>query len=167
MTTAKIRSMLFISLCLGLLTNSQAQESSGPTDPDVIDWELAKERVAIISPMGYHPFLMPLIMQNRDFIGMTDEQKDIFMEWRDENRPELLATMNKIIKARVDFHRISLNPETSDEVLLSKQAEIFKLQKKVLRLQISCRRNILDNFDEEQMDNFRFVLIDHGYQLDW
>jgi len=162
-----IRSLLFILLSLGLLANTLAQESDKPTDPDVIDWELAKERVAIISPMGYHPFLMPLIMKNRDFIGMTPEQKDIFMAWRDENRTPLLATMNDIITARTEFHRIALNPRTSDEVLLAKQEEIFKLQNKVLRYQISCRRNILDNFNEEQMDNFRFVLIENGFELDW
>lgn len=51
-------------------------------------------------------------------------------------------------------------------MLLAKQNEIFKLHKKVLEYQLSCRRTILDTFTDDQWDNFRFVLIENGYVLD-
>ena len=74
--------------------------------------------------------------------------------------------MNKIIQERNAFQRISLSPDTTEEVLLAKQQEIFKLHQKVLRYQLSCRRHILDNFTEDQWDSFRFVLAENGYVLD-
>ena len=74
--------------------------------------------------------------------------------------------MNRIIQERVAFNRISLNPRTSEEVLRAKQQEIFKLHKKVLEYQLSCRRNILDTFTDEQWEEFEFVLTENGYDLD-
>ena len=116
--------------------------------------------------MGYHPFLMPLIMKNRDFLELTDDQTKSFMAWRDKNRAHLLKTMNKIIEERNLFYKLSLSPNTREEVLLAKQSEIFKLQREVLKYQISCRRNILDTFTNEQWDNFRFVLTENGFEID-
>jgi len=136
------------------------------SDFDVIDWGLARERMKMLSQMGYHPFLMPLIMENRDAIGLSNEQIKVFRAWRSKNRVPLLHAMNQIIHERQVFQRISLNPRTSEEVLLAKQEEIFKLHKKVLKYQLSCRRNILDTFTEEQWDEFRFVLTESGYELD-
>ena len=151
-------------------TAQNEQQTSGDaaaeSDFDVIDWGLAKERMKMLSQMGYHPFLMPLIMENRDAIGLSNEQIRVFRAWRSKNRVPLLHAMNQIIHERHVFQRISLNPRTSEEVLLAKQEEIFKLHKKVLKYQLSCRRNILDTFTEEQWDEFRFVLTESGYELD-
>ncbi len=143
-----------------------ADEAAAPSDLDLIDWGLAKQQMSMLSQMGYHPFLMPLIMENRDAIGLTNEQVKVFREWRNKNRVPLIHAMNRIIQERVAFQRIALNPKTSEEVLFAKQEEIFKLHRKVLKYQLSCRRNILDTFDDEQWDNFRFVLIESGYSLD-
>ena len=109
---------------------------------------------------------MPLIMENRDAIGLSNEQIKVFRQWRSKNRVPLLHAMNRIIQERAVFQRISLNPKTSEEVLRAKQEEIFKLHKKVLEYQLSCRRNILDTFTDEQWDEFRFVLTENGYELD-
>ena len=154
--------LLFSMVCAG-----GAAAKNGPEDDfDVIDWGLAKKRMKMLSPMGYHPFLMPLIMENRDAIGLSNEQVKVFRQWRSKNRVPLLHAMNRIIQERAVFQRISLNPKTSEEVLRAKQEEIFKLHKKVLEYQLSCRRNILDTFTEEQWDEFRFVLTENGYELD-
>lgn len=141
--------------------NDQAVSEAG-----VIDWELAKKRMKSLSQVGFHPFLMPLIMENRDFIELTKEQTAIFMAWRNKNRVPLLHLMNRIIAERNLFHKLTLSPDTSDEVLLTKQEEIFKLHKKVLKYQLSCRRNILDQFTEQQWDSFRFVLSENGYEIE-
>ena len=74
--------------------------------------------------------------------------------------------MDKIIAQRSLFHKLSLSPNTAEEVFITKQAEIFKLYKKVLKYQLFCRRNILDTFTEEQRDNFKFVLTGNGYEAE-
>ena len=132
---------------------------------DAIDWGLAFKRMKMLSPMGFHPFLMPLIMKNRDFIELTPEQLRVFKRWRDKNRVPMLHTMDKIIYERNLFNKLALQPDTSNEVLMTKQREIFKLHEKVLEYQLSCRRNILDTFSAEQWDNFRFVLGENGYEI--
>jgi len=142
------------------------QGEAANSEPDPIDWALEKERTKMLSQMGYHPFLMPLIMENRDAIGLSNEQVKVFRAWRSKNRVPLLHAMNQIIQERLAFQRIALNPKTSEEVLLAKQEEIFKLHKKVLKYQLSCRRSILDTFTDEQWDEFRFVLTENGYALD-
>lgn len=135
-------------------------------DFDVIDWGLARKRMESLSKVGYHPFLMPLIMENIDSLELTQEQIEGFKKWRKKNRVKILHLMDKIIYERNLFHRLSLHPGTREEVLLAKQDEIFKLQRKVLKYQLSCRREILDSFTEKQWDNFRFVLSANGYEVD-
>lgn len=143
-----------------------AQGKAADSDPEIIDWGAAKKQMAMLSQLGYHPFLMPLIMENRDVIGLSNAQVRVFRNWRNKYRVPLLHTMNRVLQERLAFQRISLNPKTSEEVLLAKQEEIFKLHKKVLKYQLSCRRNILDTFTDEQWDEFRFVLTENGYALD-
>jgi hypothetical protein len=156
-----------LALALSLVcVPSGAEQGAARSDLDLIDWALAKKQMAMLSQMGYHPFLMPLIMENRDAIGLTNEQVKVFRAWRNKNRVPLIHLMNKIIQERAAFQRIALNPETREEVLYAKQEEIFKLHRKVLKYQLSCRRNILDTFSDEQWDNFRFVLAESGYSLD-
>lgn len=158
--------LLMAVLSLGLVSTGLTAAPSAGGDVDVIDWKLAQKRMKMLSQLGFHPFLMPLIMENRDMLELSKEQVRAFMDWRNKNRVPLLATMNQILRARNDFLRISLSPDVSDEVLMAKQEEIFRLHRKVLRYQLSCRRNILDNFNEEQWDNFRFVLTENGYEVD-
>ena len=143
-----------------------AAEGAAKRDVDPIDWGKAKKQMAMLSQMGYHPFLMPLIMENRDAIGLSNKQVKVFREWRNKYRVPLIHAMNRIIQERTAFQRISLNPKTSEEVLRAKQEQIFKLHKKVLEYQLSCRRNILDTFTDEQWEEFRFVLTENGYDLD-
>lgn len=143
-----------------------ATDEAPQDDLDLIDWKLAQQRMSMLSQMGYHPFLMPLIMENRDMLGLTKQQIGAFKDWRNKYRVPLIHSMNQIINERVAFQRIALNPNTSEDVLLAKQSEIFKLHRKVLKYQMSCRRNILDTFTEEQWDNFRFLLVENGYVLD-
>jgi hypothetical protein len=143
-----------------------AEQAPAQEAPDPIDWTKAKEQMAMLSQMGFHPFLMPLIMENRDVIGLSNDQVKVFRDWRNKYRVPLIHAMNQIIQERVAFQRISLNPKTSEEVLRAKQEEIFKLHRKVLEYQLSCRRNILDTFTKEQWEGFRFVLIENGYSLD-
>ena len=165
-------SLFLFLLSLSFIPSGSAQEALTSAEKatmesfDVIDWKIAFARMKKLSQIGFHPFLMPLIMKNSDFIELTDEQIKIFKDWRNKNRVPLLHAMDKIIAERSLFHKLSLSPNTAEEVLITKQQEIFKLHKKVLKYQLSCRRNILDTFTEEQWDNFRFVLAENGYEVD-
>ncbi|MBF0266620.1 MAG: hypothetical protein HQL46_15265 [Gammaproteobacteria bacterium] len=145
-----------------VLTPVQAHDIS----IDEIDWKTLDKKMKKLSPLGFHPFLMPLIMDNRDAIGLTKEQIKDFKDWRNKNRVQVMNVMNKILKLRNEFLRLSLSPNVSNTVLEAKQEEIFKLHRKVLKYQLSCRRNILDNFNEEQWDNFYFVLGENGYDIE-
>ena len=158
--------LAFLAMSAFLLAPAISAEESGSSELELIDWGKAKKQMDMLSQMGYHPFLMPLIMQNRDAIGLSNEQVKVFRDWRNKYRVPLIHTMNRIIQERVAFNRISLNPRTSEEVLRAKQQEIFKLHKKVLEYQLSCRRNILDTFTDEQWEEFEFVLTENGYDLD-
>lgn len=157
---------VLVSLVLMLPVSAVAAEESAKSDLDLIDWGKAQKQMAMLSQMGYHPFLMPLIMENRDAIGLSNEQVKVFREWRNKNRVPLIHAMNRIIQERTAFQRIALNPKTSEEVLRAKQEQIFKLHQKVLNYQLSCRRSILDTFTDEQWEEFRFVLTENGYDLD-
>lgn len=157
--------ILALPLLLSFAQAGPTQEKA-ENDLDLIDWDKAKKQMSMLSQMGYHPFLMPLIMENRDVIGLSNEQIAGFRAWRSKNRVPLIHAMNRIIQERVAFQRISLNPKTSEDVLRAKQEEIFKLHKKVLEYQLSCRRNILDTFTDEQWNEFQFILTENGYTLD-
>lgn len=157
---------LLVLLVLMLPGSAVAAEEAAQRGVDPIDWGKAKKQMAMLSQMGYHPFLMPLIMENRDAIGLSNAQVKVFREWRNKYRVPLIHAMNRIIQERTAFQRIALNPKTSEEVLRAKQEQIFKLHKKVLEYQLSCRRNILDTFTDEQWEEFRFVLTESGYDLD-
>lgn len=156
----------FLALSFSIPTTARSAEVTVKNELELIDWGKAKEQMEMLSQMGYHPFLMPLIMQNRDAIGLSNEQVKVFRDWRNKYRVPLIHTMNRIIQERVAFNRISLNPKTREEVLRAKQQEIFKLHQKVLEYQLSCRRNILDTFTDQQWEEFKFVLIENGYDLD-
>ena len=155
-----------LALSIWLPSAASASEVAEKSEHELIDWGKAKKQMAMLSQMGYHPFLMPLIMENRDVIGLSNEQVRVFRDWRNKYRVPLIHTMNRIIQERAAFHRISLNPETREEVLRAKQQEIFKLHEKVLEYQLSCRRNILDTFTDDQWEEFQFILSEQGYDLD-
>jgi hypothetical protein len=163
-----LRWLILLVLAQSILWFTPAISADAPEENEleIIDWGKAKKQMKMLSQMGYHPFLMPLIMENRDTIGLSNAQVKVFRDWRNKYRVPLIHTMNRIIQERVAFNRISLNPRTSEEVLRAKQEEIFKLHKKVLEYQLSCRRNILDTFTDEQWEEFQFVLTENGYDLD-
>lgn len=116
----------------GLLLVSVAVANGGEMDAPAlggVDWEQAGQEMDMLSQMGFHPFVMPLIMEHRDAIGLSNKQTEVFRQWRNKNRVPLIHAMNQILKERIAFQRIALNPDTSEEVLRAKQGDIFRLSK--------------------------------------
>ena len=167
-----INSLLLLVSFLLIFSSAQAQEGLAEQQPllthniDVIDWKTATQRMKKLSPLGFHPFIMPLIMLHRDALDLTPEQMATFIKWRNKNRVPLLHIMDKIIYERNLFNKLALSPHTSEALLEAKQAAIFKLHERVLKYQLSCRRHILDSFTEDQWESFKFVLSEEGYEFD-
>ena len=95
-------------LCLTLVFSVQGLVHAHDISIDEIDWKTLDKKMKKLSPLGFHPFLMPLIMDNRDAIGLTDDQLQDFKDWRNKNRVQVMAAMNKILKFP-ELHSSSYN----------------------------------------------------------
>lgn len=101
---------------------------------------------------------MPIIFNNKDFIGLTQKQIDDLDEWRTKNRAPMLAAMQKIVRKRIDIKQAALSPTVSSSRIIQMQNEIFRLQREVLEYKLSCREHILSTFNDENWISFFIVL---------
>lgn len=118
-----------------------------------------------VSNVNFHPNLLPLIVRNSDFIGLSEKQVAAFKAWGQANLKPMIATMNAIIRKRIEFQEAALSPRVSGESLRRRQEEIFQLHRQLLDYKLSCRKNIVDTFDEENWDGFLMVLGEEGYPI--
>jgi hypothetical protein len=110
--------------------------------------------------MNYMPVLLPIIMKNRDALGLTSQQVDHFRSWRKKHYVPMVNIMNDIIEQRLAFKKASLNPAISNDELFELQTKSLKYQKELLSIKLSCRKVLVENFTEEQWDNFKFIVSD-------
>jgi len=107
---------------------------------------------------NYLPNLLPIIIKNKDYIGLTQKQIDEFDEWRKTNREPMLAKMQKITSKRIEIKQAALSPTVSSSRLIQMQNEIFRLQREVIEYKLSCREHIIRTFNEENWISFFMVL---------
>lgn len=136
---------------------------AGPA-PGLAD-RLPVERLEQLSSISFHPALLPIILKNRDFIGLTDAQVEVFKAWHRENYDEMAAVMNEIIRKRAYFRKAAISSSVSTDDLRALQQEIFRLQMKVLDYRLTCRENILRTFNDDNWDAFLIVLADKGFEI--
>jgi hypothetical protein len=117
-------------------------------------------KLELLDRISYHPSLLPIILQNRDFLELTPEQLKRLTEWRKKNAPAMLEKMREVAKGRIDFVERSLNPKTTQEDLVREQHQLFKLQEEVLAYKLSCRQNILQTFTPKQWDALQLIMAD-------
>jgi hypothetical protein len=117
--------------------------------------------VARLDRINFLPTLLPTIIENRDVIGLTDEQVDKLLEWRENNRVDVVAAMNEIVRKRYEIKQAALSPNISSARIEQMQTEIFRLQRKVLDYKLSCRDTVIKTFNEQNWESFFFVLADH------
>jgi hypothetical protein len=117
-------------------------------------------KLELLDRISYHPSLLPIIMQNRDFLELTPDQLKRLTEWRKKNAPAMLEKMEEVAKGRIDFVERSLNPKTSEAELVREQHHLFKLQEEVLSYKLSCRQNILQTFTPKQWDALQLIMAD-------
>ncbi|HYQ70974.1 MAG TPA: hypothetical protein VET88_03480 [Gammaproteobacteria bacterium] len=122
--------------------------------PDIGDLEV---QLMMVDKISYHPSLMPLVMENLDYLDLTSQQEAKIREWRRDYAPEMLEKIRQIVRGRVDFQELSLNPESTRDDLARLQQQLFRLQEDVLRYKLWCRDQILESFTPEQWDSLRLL----------
>jgi hypothetical protein len=122
------------------------------------EWQEVTEKVALLEASVFVPSLLPTIMRHRDALRLSAAQVAAMRRWRREHYVEMVNLMNEIIEKKVQFRVESLSPEVSDEHLVAFQAHIHRLQQRLLRIRLSCRRLIMTTFTAEQWENFEFVV---------
>mgnify|MGYP003574506228 FL=1 len=113
-----------------------------------------------LDKINFLPNLLPIIIDNKDFIGLTQEQVDDLDEWRKANRKPMLSTMHKIADKRIEMKQAALSPTVSSSRLIQMQNEIFRLQREVIEHKLSCREQIIQTFNDENWISFFMVLAD-------
>ena len=143
-------------LCSALflvVTTTNAALSATQSDTSDLD-----KKLELLDRISYHPSLLPIIMQNKDFLELTTDQLERLSDWRKKNAPEMLEKMEEVAKGRIDFVDRSLNPKTSEAELVREQHHLFKLQEEVLAYKLSCRQNILQTFTPKQWDDLQLIM---------
>ena len=141
-------SALFLAVTTTNVAFSATQIGTGELD----------KKLELLDKISYHPSLLPIIMQNRDFLELTNDQMKRLTEWRKKNAPAMLEKMEEVAKGRIDFVERSLNPKTSEAELVREQHQLFKLQEEVLTYKLSCRQNILQTFTPKQWDALQLIM---------
>jgi hypothetical protein len=104
------------------------------------------------------PNLLPVILNNKDFIGLTHEQVENLESWREENRAPLLAVMKQAAQKRVEIKQATFSPTVSSARLQQMQNDLFRLQREILEYKLSCRDRVVRTFNNENWDSFFMVL---------
>ena len=141
------------SVLLLIVTTTNVVLSATQADTDVLD-----KKLELLDRISYHPSLLPIIMQNIDFLELTPDQLKRLTEWRKKNAPAMLEKMEEVAKGRIDFVERSLNPKTAQQDLVREQHQLFKLQEEVLAYKLSCRQNILQTFTPKQWDALQLIM---------
>ena len=141
------------SVLLLIVTTTNVVLSATQADTDVLD-----KKLELLDRISYHPSLLPIIMQNIDFLELTPDQLNRLNEWRKMNAPAMLEKMEEVAKGRIDFVDRSLDPKTSEADLVREQHHLFKLQEEVLSYKLSCRQNILQTFTPKQWDALQLIM---------
>lgn len=144
--------LVFPSFCL-------AQQTDGNTI------EVMEQQLERLNKVNYHPNLLPIILGNADFIGLTDDQVAQFRKWGKAHFKPMVAVMNDIIRKRNEFQEFALSPSASPQALRDKQEEIFKLHRKLLEYKLSCRQNIVRTFTAQNWEGFMIVLGEKGFPI--
>jgi len=146
--------IIFLLLFLPVTLSAFAGSTTGPDDLDI------NSSIEKLDRIHYLPNLLPVIMSNTDFIGLTEEQIGSLEAWRKKNRPPMLAAMKQAARKRVELKHAALTPTVSSARLQQMQNDIFRLQRQILGYKLSCRDNVVKTFNDENWISFFMVLAD-------
>jgi len=139
---------------------------SGSALADLSDNDsLLQQHAEKLDKINYLPALLPVILDNRDIIELTDDQFDTLLTWRENNRLDVIEVMNEIVRKRVEIKKAALSPEVSAFTLRKMQSDVFNLQRAVMEYKLSCRELVINTFDRNNWDGFYFVLAEKGMDV--
>jgi len=113
-----------------------------------------------LDKLSFLPGLLPVIIENSNVIGLTDEQLDTLLAWRSSNSDLLIETSNNIARKRVEIKQAAISPNVSSARLIQMQNEIFRLERAMLEHKLSCRELVINTFNRKNWDGFFLVLAD-------
>ncbi len=144
---------ILLTLLLMIATHS-AFASPTPGQKE-LDTDAYIEKLDNISLL---PNLLPLILSNKDFIGLTNAQVESLEHWREQNREPLLEVMKQAAQKRIAIREAALSPTVSSARLQQMQNDIFRLQREILEYKLSCRDQVVRTFNNENWESFFMVL---------
>lgn len=144
-----------ILFAISVLLVTQFAFAESTLDRENSDLELAIQKLDKVNHM---PQLMPIIHNNKDFIGLTQKQVDDLDDWRKANKAPMVAAMQGIVRKRIDIKQAAISPTVSSAHIIQMQNEIFRLQREVLEYKLSCREQIVKTFNDENWISFFMVL---------
>ena len=108
--------------------------------------------------INFLPSLLPVIIENSDVIELTDTQLQTLLQWRDNNRDDVIHAMNEVARKRLEIKQSALSPEISSSRLIQMQNEVFRLQREVLEYKLSCRDLVINTFNSKNWEGLFLVL---------
>ena len=155
--------MIYMKL-ITILTGFFLISSSALADLSDSD-RLLEQHAEKLDKINYLPALLPVILDNRDVIELTDSQVDTLLTWRENNREDVIAVMNEIVRKRVAIKKAALSPEVTALTLMKMQSDVFSLQRTVMEYKLSCRDLVINTFNRDNWDGFYFVLAEKGMDV--
>ena len=152
-----------IALFIISLVILYTQFSVANNAPNKTSWELNNERLEKLDKINFHPRLLPIILENKDVLGLTEQQIRRFTKWRKTDAPKMVALMNQIIQKRLTFQQMVTDPSVSEIDLMAEQEVIFELQRQLLSYKMTCRHNMMTTFTQTQWDEFYFIISEMGF----
>lgn len=108
--------------------------------------------------LDFLPSILPVIIENSDIIELTDAQLQTLLQWRDNNRDDVIHAMNEVARKRLEIKESAISPEVSSSRLIQMQNEVFRLQREVLEYKLSCRDLVINMFNSKNWEGFFLVL---------
>ena len=142
------------------LISAQGFAGTSSSPPDTTSSTAEK-----LERIHYLPNMLPLILKNRDIIGLTDEQVGNLEKWRSENMKPMLQAMKTAASKRLEIKQAALSPTVSSARLQQMQNDIFRLQREILQYKLSCRDNVVKTFNDENWDSFFMVLTEENIDV--
>lgn len=153
------QAIVLLTLLLGLAPVQAKHNSDHPLTDE--DWQMVMENVLLLDDAVYIPSLLPVVMQNRDALALSEAQLQAMYKWRREHYVPMVNLMNEIIEMKIRFKIEALSSDIDQAHLIAFQQRIHQRQQALLRLRLSCREILISSFTPEQWENLEFVVADN------
>jgi hypothetical protein len=148
---------ILLTICVFLTTQLALAETA--LDQKRPDLELVIQK---LDRINYLPNLLPIIIENKEYIGLTQKQVDKLEDWRKTYTAPMVDAMQEIVSKRIEIKQAAFSPTVSSSRLIQMQNEIFRLQREVIEYKLSCREQLIRTFNDENWISFYIVLAEEG-----